>query len=1679
MLGKHPVHHRRPSGRRTRSGFCAIVLCVAALVAGSGAAAAGGKPVPGTPTTPLRSTGGDGRMPLPAVADVAPRLQQALASGGRLDFAIEFRERADLSAAYAMDWIPRGRFVHERLRETAARSQSRVRAMLDARGARYRPFWIKNAIVVERGDLATLQASAAFSEVARIRELPRTALIEPRPATPAKVAVLGADGVAPNIARVGADRVWAEGTTGDGVTVGLIDDGAFATHEAVRRQYRGNLGTAGFDHDYNWFAPLGHGNVPESLDGHGIHVLGTIVGDNGASDPASRKRVGMAPGAKWMACLGIVEDGSHMALPACGEYMLAPTRTDGTAADPDRRPQVVNNSWGSGTCDGTANDFYREIVENWIAAGLFPVFAAGNASMCGFPEPAGLSTVLSPASLGAAFAVGSSGNHDGHYAAHSLWGPSAEASQGLPRYPDPRGWPTLKPQVVAPGVDVVSAVDGAGTYAPMTGTSMSAPHISGLVALMLEAGECLRGDYATLGTILMQTARPIAYDSGGSPPPGPGNVPNYATGWGEIDAPAAVAAAARACGPHGIARGRVTNAAGQPVVGAKVEIFVDENVRIYQGVTETDGGYVRRLPVVANGTYTVRVTAYGYLPSAESGVVVRADATTVHDVQLATAAAYKINGRVTDATTGWPLHARIVVSGYPGEPVWTDPATGSYSIRLAEGTTYRFDVGAGVPGYRTQGRDVVSSSGGTQDFALQADLVACTAPGYAYASTRLSEGFEDNGSVPPAGWTRSSNGLGWLFGTQAELASSYFPVTPHGRFAASNDQLGAGEGWENDASVDYLVTPPLNLVGLADPVLTYQSFYFKEGWASVRVEASVDGGATWQALGVPRGASWDQPWTREAVSLAGAVSAATRIRFHASDGSTPGNDLFATGWAIDDVAVVGACSAPASGGLVYGHVRDANTGVGLDGAEVRVDGGGATTTATSADPNLGAGIYFLHAPAGHPVVVATRGRQPPGYGEASASPTVGTGANALADLALPAGRLRVYPREPSASVELGTVRTIPVSVGNTGTSPLSFGFEQASIEEHFETNGFPPAGWTVENGNGGCGWTTIDFGRLQNYAGGDGRAAVVDLYPCWGGGADSDTSLVSPPLDLRTSQTASIGFFLALFDGADSHPRLDVDVSDDDGATWTTVRSDTRDNNGVGPGALIEIDISAFAGHGDVRVRFHYTATPPWGWVVIDQVHLFNTVNSSPIFGLEPEAGTLAVGETRTLNARFDARSVPQPGPYVLPIHTAEDTPYPWSFGDVTAAMMVTPPASWGWLAGTVRGLGRCESDPRALGGAAITISDRNGTTHATTSAADGTYRYWVDSALGPFTLDVAAIGHVGAGGEFTVAAGAQSTADFGLRPLLACVVTDPAALAAQADPGQNVQQTFSLLNTGAVGADWTLRAGGDPTVKTLVPWIQTSSQEPEQDVTFGCRAAFTGQNSWMRKFDLSERNEAGSDVSITRVNFVVNSASSLSGTQPLRIRVHRLDGSEFTFANLHLLGEKSLDIPDTMMQPMSVTFDPPLTVAGDSVIVAEIDAPDGIGIGASFYPGGNQAGETQPAYWASTSCDQPEPITYEEANFGWIHLLLDVETLASDPCGANATAVDWLTVSSAGGTIAADAAVPLLATFRSGGLPDGSHQGSICLTPGRNPSYPLAVPVTLRIGGGGDRIFENGFDGP
>jgi subtilase family serine protease len=78
-----------------------------------------------------------------------------------------------------------------------------------------------------------------------------------------------------------------------------------------------------------------------------------------------------------------------------------------------------------------------------------------------------------------------------------------------------------------------------GSYLSVGGTSLAAPHVAGIAALMLSAAPHLKGHVEVLEELIRQTAVPKIGDCGG-------DRPNNSFGWGRVDALAAVQAALEA-----------------------------------------------------------------------------------------------------------------------------------------------------------------------------------------------------------------------------------------------------------------------------------------------------------------------------------------------------------------------------------------------------------------------------------------------------------------------------------------------------------------------------------------------------------------------------------------------------------------------------------------------------------------------------------------------------------------------------------------------------------------------------------------------------------------------------------------------------------------------------------------------------------------------------------------------------------------------------------------------------------------------------------------------------------------------------------------------------------------------------------------------------------------------------
>lgn len=447
---------------------------------------------------------------------------------GETEFLIFLVEQADLSGAASLRTkLEKGEYVYQRLTETARRTQGPVLAALQDLSSRspgkveYQTFWVANMIWA-RGGAQVIQALAQRADVAHLYANPHVRLEAPMPSSQ-PTAPDEPQTVEWNIQKINAPAAWARGFTGQGVVIGGQDTGYDWQHPALKGKYRGWNGVSA-NHNYNWHDAIHSGggycgpNSPIPCDDgyHGTHTMGTMVGDDGAGN-----QIGVAPGARWIGCRNMDQEvGTPATYSECYQWFIAPTDLNGANPRPDLAPDVINNSWSCPPSEGcTDPNVLKTVVENLRAAGILTVHAAGN-------EGNQCSTVQNPAAIyDASFTVGATDIND-NIAAFSSRGPvSVDGSN------------RMKPDVSAPGVGVRSSYPtryNSSLYISWNGTSMAAPHVAGLAALLLSARPDLAGEVDQLEELIAQSAVPrtLSQICGGVPGD---QVPNNTYGWGRVD----------------------------------------------------------------------------------------------------------------------------------------------------------------------------------------------------------------------------------------------------------------------------------------------------------------------------------------------------------------------------------------------------------------------------------------------------------------------------------------------------------------------------------------------------------------------------------------------------------------------------------------------------------------------------------------------------------------------------------------------------------------------------------------------------------------------------------------------------------------------------------------------------------------------------------------------------------------------------------------------------------------------------------------------------------------------------------------------------------------------------------------------------------------------------------------
>ena len=278
--------------------------------------------------------------------------------------------------------------------------------------------------------------------------------------------------------QIGAPALWGPGldTAGQGVKIGIIDSGIDPDHPFFAPA--GYTMPAGFPKGQQRFttakvivarvfaprsatAPSARVAFSDDDSSHGTHVAGIAAGN--ADTPASGRRIsGVAPRAYLGNYKVFVETDSGLSPNANAPAIVA--AIEAAVAD---GMDVINFSGGEPEIE-PSRDIVALALDAAAAAGVVPVVAAGNDY-----SDVGGGSVSSPANSARAIAVAAA-EISGTPAVRT----HAEFSSVGPTTISLR----LKPDVSAPGVDILSAA--AGGYSSFSGTSMAAPHVAGAAGLL-------------------------------------------------------------------------------------------------------------------------------------------------------------------------------------------------------------------------------------------------------------------------------------------------------------------------------------------------------------------------------------------------------------------------------------------------------------------------------------------------------------------------------------------------------------------------------------------------------------------------------------------------------------------------------------------------------------------------------------------------------------------------------------------------------------------------------------------------------------------------------------------------------------------------------------------------------------------------------------------------------------------------------------------------------------------------------------------------------------------------------------------------------------------------------------------------------------------------------------------
>ncbi len=341
----------------------------------------------------------------------------------------------------------------------------------------------------------------SFPLVQKIADLPGVVMVELQPRIYSRLDISVRAIKVRESSFYSPNTVWDLGYTGNNVVVAVLDTGVDDEHEFLKGKF-----VAGFDCS-GVTSVTDRETNPDDEDGHGTHVASIIMGTGGSAG----QYIGVAPSAMLVDVKVLSKRGVNL-----GDQLIR--GIEWVIENKDKyNIKIINLSVGSDIEDPDGTSAISQAANTAVESGLVVVAAAGNEgpeeyTLC---APAVADNVICVTALDDRDTVS---REDDVIASYSSRGPRLDGAK--------------KPDVCAPGTGIVAAKgeetgEARNEVVVMSGTSMAAPHVSGLAALILDANPTLSP--FDVKRIILDTAEDKGSEGWDS-----------AYGWGEIDAYEAV-----------------------------------------------------------------------------------------------------------------------------------------------------------------------------------------------------------------------------------------------------------------------------------------------------------------------------------------------------------------------------------------------------------------------------------------------------------------------------------------------------------------------------------------------------------------------------------------------------------------------------------------------------------------------------------------------------------------------------------------------------------------------------------------------------------------------------------------------------------------------------------------------------------------------------------------------------------------------------------------------------------------------------------------------------------------------------------------------------------------------------------------------------------------------------------